>query len=203
MTDGELARRTGLGIGRARKLGAYAALLLKWGRSQDLTSPAGLGDIVERHLLDVVPLVEALPGGACRIADIGSGAGAPGIPVAIARPHARVTLVESRKRRAVFLRQCKIELGLGNADVFHGRAEEWLPAEAPDLLVCRAVAPLERLARMTAHLAGPGTRMAVLKGNDPAGEIARVPEGAAFAVERVDAISAPQSRFIVWLAAAA
>lgn len=203
MTDEELARRTGLGIPEAGRLGAYAALLLKWNRSQNLTSPGGLRELIDRHLLDVVPLLRAIPGNAAHIADIGSGAGVPGIPVAVAAPKARVTLVESRKKRSVFLRQCKIELGLDNVDVFQGRAEEWAPGQPPDIMVCRAVAPLDRLVRMVSHLAAPGAGLIVLKGHDPAGEVSRLPGTSAFAVEAVAPVDAPQSRFMVRLRARA
>jgi len=197
-----LASRTGLDIGVAARLLAYAELIRKWNRGQNLTSLRRLDQIVARHLVDVLPLVRAIPAGAAHVADIGSGAGSPGIPVAVCLPQVEVTLVESRKKRAVFLRQCRIELGLGNVAVHHGRAESWAPDEPPDVLVSRAAAPLDRLARMTAHLVGPRTTMLVLKGNDPREELGRLGDGEALAVDRVEAVESAQSHYMVRLAAA-
>ena len=203
MNAAEIADRTGLGGETARLLGAYAGLIHKWSRTQSLTSLRSLDAIVVRHMIDVLPLVRALPAGGIRVADIGSGAGVPGIPAAICRPDAHVTLVEKRRRRSVFLRQCRIELGLTNVEVFHGRSEDWHPDSPPDVLVSRAAAPLERLAHMTAHLFGPATIMLVLKGGDPQEEIGEAAGRLPLAVDGVEPLEAPQSRYMVRLSACA
>ena len=202
MNAAEIARRGGLAADQAAVLGRYADMILKWGRVQSLTSLRDPDAIAARHLLDAMPLVRALPADVGHVADIGSGAGSPGIPVAVCRPQTRVTLVESRRKRAVFLRQCRIDLGLDNVEVRHGRAEDWRPRPAPDVLVSRATAPLDRLARMTAHLFGPATRMLVFKGNDLEEEVARLGDGSPVAVDRVDPVEGGAG-FLVWLEARA
>lgn len=110
-------------MSRDELLAAYAALVRKWAPRLDLVSPGDLPRLEERHIEDslrAAPLLDDLPDGPC--ADIGSGAGFPGIPLAIARPERRWTLIEARQRRAAFLEEAVRELGL-NAQVAAKTAE--------------------------------------------------------------------------------
>ena len=148
----------------------YAALLVGAGIIRGLIGPREAERIWERHIvnsLSVVPLV----GDGCVVADIGSGAGLPGIVLAIARPDCQVELVESMRRRVDFLEWCVAELGLRHqVSVFHGRAEEYLgPA---DVLVCRAVAPVGELMGLVGHLVPPAEVLAI-KGEKAAVEVAQ------------------------------
>lgn len=123
-----------------------------------------------RHILNCAALAGLLPDGA-RVMDVGSGAGLPGLPLAILRPDLEFTLVESLLRRATFLEQAVDELGLGDrVTVVRGRAEE--QAGTVDIVTCRAVAPLEKLLRWTAPLFLPHGRLVALKGATAADDVA-------------------------------
>jgi 16S rRNA (guanine527-N7)-methyltransferase len=105
--------------------------------------------------------------------DLGSGAGLPGIVLAMLRPESRVTLLEPMARRAVFLQECVTALGLANVEVVRGRAEEFAGKLAADVVTSRAVAPLEKLAGLSVGLARPGGRVLAMKGSSAAAELAR------------------------------
>jgi 16S rRNA (guanine527-N7)-methyltransferase len=139
---------------------AHYELMLRWNRHLNLTSIKKPAEIVERHYCESVFLAANLPATAFRVADIGSGPGFPGIPVAIARSEAAVTLVESHQRKAVFLREAG--RGLGNVRVLSKRAEEVL--ESFDWLVSRAVDPAD-VVRLMPRLSG---RVALLIGSEDA-----------------------------------
>jgi 16S rRNA (guanine527-N7)-methyltransferase len=117
---------------------------------------------VKQHLLDSLAVVPHLAGGT--LADVGSGAGLPGIPLAIARPEWRVTLNDANQKKAAFLRQAVIELGLGNADVHEGRVESWRPAARFDVVISRAFAELGEFIAKCSHL---GVLLAAMKGAAP------------------------------------
>ena len=164
---------------RARLL-AYLALMRKWNRAYSLTAVDAPEAMVTLHLLDslaVLPALESALPGARRVADIGSGAGLPGIPLALARPEWRVTLVEPNGKKAAFLRQAVIELGLGNVEVVERRADDWRSEAGFDAVVSRALSELADFAAMAGHLCGPGGRLAAMKGQHPAEELARLPAG--------------------------
>ncbi len=139
-------------------LEAHYQLLLRWNKVLNLTAVRDPEEMVVRHYAESLFLASRLPHGAISVVDIGSGAGFPGVPVAIARPQADVTLVESHQRKAVFLREATREIG--NIQVFAGRAEDL--AEEFDWAVCRAVKYadirkiLARVSRQVAFLAGGG-----------------------------------------------
>ena len=124
-----------------------------------------------------------------RLADAGSGAGLPGIPIAVARPEWRVTLAESSQKKAAFLRQAAIELGLGNVDVHEGRVERWHPARPFAIVISRAFAELAAFIAACQHLVGRGGVLAAMKGVFPRDELARVPAGCD--CERVIALNTP------------
>jgi 16S rRNA (guanine527-N7)-methyltransferase len=111
-----------------------------------------------------------------RWADVGSGAGLPGIPLAIARPDLGMTLVETVEKKSAFQRQAKIELGLANIAVHCGRVED-MPGAQFDAVVSRAFAELADFIRFAGHLAGPGGRLYAMKGVVPEDEMSRLPSG--------------------------
>jgi 16S rRNA (guanine527-N7)-methyltransferase len=150
----------------------YAELLVTDGVVRGLVGPHEAPRIWDRHLLNCAAVAELIPTGAT-IVDVGSGAGLPGIVLAVARPDLTVTLVESLARRAAFLSEAVMALGLERTDVVRARAEESAGRIAPaDIVTARAVAPLDRLTAWCLPLAAIGGRLLALKGASAADEVA-------------------------------
>lgn len=150
---------------------AYAHRLATDGVVRGLIGPREAPRLWERHLLNCAVVAEAVPQGA-RVCDIGSGAGLPGIPMALARPDLHVTLVEPLLRRTTFLEEVVAELGLTNVEVVRGRAEELHGVRTFDVVTSRAVAPLPKLLRWSVPLVRPGGTMLAMKGSSAAEEVA-------------------------------
>jgi len=150
----------------------YAELLADTGVEWGLLGPHEIERIWERHLLNCGVVAELLEPGE-RVADIGSGAGLPGVALAIAEPRLDVVLIESLLRRSEFLRMVVTELGLG-VEVLRGRAEDRAVRESAggcDAVVSRAVAPLDKVARWSMALLRPGGRMLAIKGERAPAEL--------------------------------
>ena len=147
----------------------YVELLATQAVERGLIGPRETSRLWDRHLLNSVALDRLIPARA-EVIDVGSGAGLPGIPLALARPDLRMTLLEPMARRAAFLSEIVADLGL-NVDVRRGRAEE-LPRACADVIVVRAVAPLARLALLTLPALRPHGRLLALKGAGAKAEIA-------------------------------
>ena len=158
------------------KLLAFAALLGKWNRVYNLTALRDAEQVISHHLLDSLAVLPHL-GKAKRLADIGSGGGLPGIPLAIARPQLPVALVESNQKKSAFEQQAKIELGLANVSVHCKRAEAWQPEEKCDVVISRAFSDLAEFVKLTGHLLAEGGVLLAMKGVHPYEEIAQLPAG--------------------------
>jgi 16S rRNA (guanine527-N7)-methyltransferase len=159
----------GTGLDRAQR---YAQMLAGAGVERGLLGPREVDRLWDRHLLNSAAVAELL-GDDSRIADIGSGAGLPGIPLALARPDLRVTLIEPLLRRSDFLREVVDDLGL-EITVIRGRAED--PSVRSqvgemDAVVSRAVASLDKLTKWSVPLLAPGGRMVAIKGERAEEEI--------------------------------
>jgi 16S rRNA (guanine527-N7)-methyltransferase len=150
----------------------YAQLLAGAGVERGLIGPAEAGRIWERHLLNCGVVAELVPDGGV-LADLGSGAGLPGIVLAILRPGTEVVLIEPMARRTVFLSECAAELGLANVRVERSRAEDLAGRLDADVVTARAVAPLERLAVLADGLARRGGLVLAMKGSSAADEVRR------------------------------
>jgi len=138
----------------------FLELLIRWNRVHNLTGIRAADELVDRHLVESLALKPLLRGD--RIADVGTGAGLPGMPLAITEPDRSFTLIESRAKRVRFLRQAIVELGLRNAVVAHGRAED-LRSEWPFATVlARAVAPPAELLAICRNLTAPGSILLLL-----------------------------------------
>jgi 16S rRNA (guanine527-N7)-methyltransferase len=148
----------------------YMALLVKWNRTYNLTAIRDPLSMVAHHLLDSLAVLPhlALVAGRARLADAGSGAGLPGIPLAIARPEWRITLAEANQKKAAFLRQAAIELSLRNVEVHEGRVEAWRPQPLFDTVISRAFAALRDFIAACRHLLAPGGVLAAMTGVAPA-----------------------------------
>ena len=161
------------------RLLAYTALLAKWNRSYNLTAVRDPLVMVSHHLLDSLAALPHLPMPAtsARIADVGTGAGLPGIPLAVVRSDWQVALIESNQKKAAFLRQAKIELALANVEVHEARVETYRPVEGFALVISRAFAELAEFVAACRHLVSASGVLAAMKGKNPQAEIARLPEG--------------------------
>ncbi|MFC0674955.1 16S rRNA (guanine(527)-N(7))-methyltransferase RsmG [Brachybacterium hainanense] len=148
----------------------YTALLAEAGPERGLIGPREVDRLWERHVLGCALLVEAIGPQARTLADVGSGAGLPGVVVAIARPDLQVTLIETMQRRVTWLEEVDAELGLG-MEIIRARAEELHGTRTFDVVTARAVAALDKLARWTLPLVAEGGELAVLKGSKAAEEI--------------------------------
>ncbi|HVW80062.1 MAG TPA: 16S rRNA (guanine(527)-N(7))-methyltransferase RsmG [Mycobacteriales bacterium] len=147
----------------------YAQLLATVAIERGLIGPREAERIWTRHLFNSAVLGELVAPSAS-VVDVGSGAGLPGIPLALARPDLRVLLLEPMARRVEFLEECVAELALDNVSVRRGRAEDRLPTRA-DVVVARAVAPLAGLARLAFGLCRPDGVLLALKGAKAAEEV--------------------------------
>jgi 16S rRNA (guanine527-N7)-methyltransferase len=155
--------------GRDRLI-AFLALLAHWNRAYNLTAVRDPLEMVPRHLLDslaVLPWVTRGP-----VLDAGTGAGLPGIPLAVARPALQFTLLDSNGKKTRFVRQVVLELGLSNVEVVHSRLEAYRPGPKFATITARAVASLSELCDSCAHLAAADARLLALKGRLPEPEIA-------------------------------
>jgi 16S rRNA (guanine527-N7)-methyltransferase len=156
------------------RLSRYLELMEKWNRVHNLTAVRDTAQMVVLHILDSLSVLPHLQG--CkRILDVGTGPGLPGIPLAIAMPQARLTLLDSSHKKCAFLEQARIDLGLANIEVVCERIEQWQPAERFDAVVSRAFSDLSDFVIQAQHAVAPAGRMIAMKGVYPFDEISRVP----------------------------
>lgn len=163
----------------------YLELLARWNRVFNLTS-SDERDWVVQHLLDSLAVIPHLPGGS--VIDVGSGAGLPGVPIALACREREVTLLDSNQKKGAFLQQTVSELGLRNARVEISRVESFRPGKAYAVVISRAFADLARFVHAAKHLCAPQGRLAAMKGGLPQEELALLP---AAAIDRVLPLAVP------------
>ncbi len=155
-----------------QKLLAYLALIHKWNKVHNLTAVREPAEMVTLHLLDslaVLPHIQAE-----RLLDVGSGAGLPGIPLALCLPQMRVTVLDSSHKKASFMRQAKAELGVDNLDVICGRVEQFKPVELYDVIISRAFSDLNQFTSLTRHLCKPDAQWLAMKGVHPYDELTQI-----------------------------
>ncbi len=155
------------------QLAHYLDLLARWNRGYNLTAVRDPVEMVSRHLLDSLAVVPWLQGS--RIVDVGSGAGLPGLPLAVMHPALQFTLLDSHAKKTRFMTQTCAELALQNAHVIRARVEQYYPAQRFDCILARAVAPLSRLLEFTGHLCAPNSRLLALKGSEAHNELQQLP----------------------------
>lgn len=153
----------------------YLTLLDRWNKTYNLTAIRDPREMVPRHLLDSLAMAPFVSSGT--LADLGTGPGLPGIPLAITHPGLQVTLVESNGKKCRFMREAVRKLGLANARVAEGRAEALDQPEGFDNLTARAMDTLDGIIRVGGHLLRPGGRLLAMKGVVPHEEIAALPAG--------------------------
>lgn len=166
---------------------AYLGLLHRWNRTYNLTAIRDPEQMVTRHLIDSLAMHAHVREGS--LADLGTGPGLPGIPLAIAHPALQVTLVESNGKKARFLREAVRQLKLGNARVAESRAEALAEPATYDALTARALDTLAGIIQVGGHLLKPGGALLAMKGVRPDEEIAALPPG--WQAEAIHALHVP------------
>lgn len=170
-----------------QQLLAYLVLLQKWNRTYNLTAVREPQRMVTHHLLDSMSIMPYIVGDT--LLDVGSGAGLPGVPLAIARPGLAVTCLDSNAKKTRFMVQAGASLALQNLHVVHQRVEQFHPREKFATLVSRAYASIADMLSATKQLCVPGTRIVVMKGAYPKQELQALPAG--FRLVCVDALQVP------------
>jgi 16S rRNA (guanine527-N7)-methyltransferase len=203
LTEGAAVLGCPLGAAQIRALEQFLALLSRWNRVYNLTAvrdPDGMATLHALDSLAVVPALDRHAGGRpVRVLDVGSGGGLPGVVLAIARPEWRVCCVDAAAKKARFVQQAALELGLPNLTATHARVEQMPPQDA-DVVVSRAFANLRDFARWTRpHLREGGVWLA-MKGKVPAQEIDSLPpEVEVFHVEHLQVPGLDADRCAVWM----
>ena len=151
----------------------YLYLLEKWGQVYNLTAICGLSKMLSYHLLDSLSILPRLAG--CRRAiDVGSGAGLPGIPLAVAMPGSSWVLLDSTARKTRFIRQAVAHCRLANVQVVQARVQDYHAPDSPDFIVSRAYASLTDFCDSVAHLMAPHTRLLTMKTGLKPGEAGKL-----------------------------
>lgn len=151
----------------------FLELLQRWSRAYNLTAVRDPVEMIPRHLLDSLSAGRYLQGNA--ILDVGTGAGVPGIPLAVTQPGRNFTLLDSNGKKTRFVQHVVRELGLGNVDVIRSRVEDFSPVKTFDTIIVRAFAPLSDILQRVPHLFRPGCRLLAMKGMEPERELNALP----------------------------
>ena len=190
------------------RLLAYLALLQRWNATYNLTAVRDPQEMLTQHLADCLAVVGPLrrqlgSGAARRLLDVGSGGGLPGVVLAVLEPAWSVTCVDTVGKKAAFIRQAGVELGLRNLSAEHARVEA-LKVEPFDLITARAFASLPDLVRLTRPLLVSGGVWAAMKGKLPEAELAALPSGIdVFHVEPLSVPGLDAERCLIWMREAA
>lgn len=175
--------------GQRDQLLGYVHLLDKWNKVYNLTAIREPDRMVPMHILDSLSIVPHL-GDVRSIVDIGSGAGLPGIPLAICLPQVKVTMIDTVAKKTAFIRQAIGELALNNAEAITSRVEAYRPDNTFDRVVSRALSELKDFIECAKHLCTPGGAMLAMKGVYPHDELERLPAG--FAATAVLPLTVPK-----------
>jgi 16S rRNA (guanine527-N7)-methyltransferase len=157
----------------ATRLLALTEELARWNAHTNLTAITEAEAMLTHHLLDSLAVHPDLHG--TRIADVGTGAGFPGLPLALVNPQRQFTLIDSNNKKIRFVRHALELLGVANVSVVHARAEALRPEEPFETVVTRALAPLPKLLATVAPLCNADTRVLAMKGRYPEAELAQLP----------------------------
>ena len=172
---------------KVEQLVQYLQLLDKWNKAYNLSGIKEVQRMVAYHLLDSLAIVPHIDGNI--ILDVGTGAGLPGIPLAICFPEKRFLLLDSNGKKTRFLFQVKMELGLDNVEVFHNRLETFQSQEQIDIVLCRAYATLAKVVSQCGHLMKADCRLLAMKGQFPEEEIVELP--ASFGFVKTNELNVP------------
>ena len=181
----------GMGVslpaGGEARLAGFVELLLQWNRAYNLTAVRDPEEVLTKHLLDslaVLPYVTGSP-----VLDVGSGAGLPGIPLAVALPDTRFVLLDSNGKKVRFMTHAAAVLPLPNVTALQARIEDYLPEAPFATVLSRAFASLGDFVKLAGHACAPGGRLLAMKGAPSAAELAELPPG--FRVREVHRLTVP------------
>jgi 16S rRNA (guanine527-N7)-methyltransferase len=169
-----------------------------WNQRMNLTAIRERAQQITKHLLDSLAVHSHVRGPS--VADIGTGAGFPGLPLAVALPQLQFTLIDSTAKKLKFVEHAAQTLGLHNVQTVHTRAESYRPKERFDCIVSRAVGPIETFVQWSGHLCVGGGRLLAMKGRYPTDELAHIPNGWKLAaVHRLNIPGLDEQRHLVEL----
>ena len=171
------------------KLLGYLALMQKWNKVHNLTAVRDADEMVTLHLLDslvVLPYVDAK-----NLLDVGSGAGLPGIPLALCLPDLQVTVIDSNSKKVSFMRQVKAELGITNLEVIGGRVEDIAPTRLFEIIISRAFSDLSLFISLTHHLLATDGKWLAMKGVYPEAELADLLAKTGVVASKVEVLNVP------------
>jgi 16S rRNA (guanine527-N7)-methyltransferase len=162
LVEGIAALKLTVDEDKVEQLLAFINLIEKWNKTYNLTAIKTKQDMVKLHLLDSLTVIPYLEGN--QIIDIGTGAGLPGIPLAICLPDTAFTLLDSNAKKTRFVQQAVLELKLTNVQIIHSRSEEYQPAQLYSTVLTRAFAELPDIIESTRHLLAKNGKMIAMKG---------------------------------------
>ena len=174
---------------KQQKLLAYLALMQKWNKVHNLTAVRDADEMVTLHLLDSVVVLPFVDGKA--LLDVGSGAGLPGIPLAICLPDLKVTVIDSNNKKVSFMRQAKAELGIDNLEVLGGRVEEIAPNHKFDMVISRAFSDLDLFISLTHQLCDVQGKWLAMKGVYPEAELVELEKKTGITPSKVEELKVP------------
>ncbi len=157
---------------QVEQLLAFIKLIEKWNKAYNLTAIRNREEMARLHILDSLAIVPHIEGQ--RVIDIGTGAGLPGIPLAICLPETEFTLLDSNAKKTRFVQQAVLELKLKNVDVIHSRVENYHPEPGYDAILTRAFASLPDIVKLTAHLLAQGGVLLAMKGQNLDAELTEI-----------------------------
>lgn len=176
LTEGAQQLNVVLSEQQQQQLLQYLGLLIKWNKAYNLTAVRNPDEMVSRHLLDSLSVVQYVEQYGNDWLDVGSGGGMPGVPLAIIFPDRKFTLLDSNGKKTRFLTQVKLELKLDNLEVIHKRAEAFTPEHAFSGIISRAFSSLADFSNWTRHLGDLKTYWLAMKGVQPDDELQALPE---------------------------
>ncbi len=174
---------------KQQKLLAYLTLMQKWNKVHNLTAVRDADEMVVLHLLDSLVVLPFIDGKA--LLDVGSGAGLPGIPLAICLPELKVTVIDSNNKKVSFMRQAKAELGIDNLEVLGGRVEEIAPNHKFDMVISRAFSDLDLFISLTHQLCDAQGKWLAMKGVYPETELAELEKNTGITASKIEELKVP------------
>ncbi|MEM9243747.1 MAG: 16S rRNA (guanine(527)-N(7))-methyltransferase RsmG [Pseudomonadota bacterium] len=166
---------------QCHQLADYLVMLTKWNRHYNLTAIREPDRMVTHHILDSLAIAEELSGHA--VLDLGTGAGLPGIPLAIVKPQMTFTLLDSQRKKLFFCQHVVARLALDNVKIIHKRVQDWQPVSGFDMIITRAFATIDKTIAVAEHLLNEQGVFLLMKGKAPTAELKQLPSGYAYTMK--------------------